>query len=92
MTAQFSFHLTARVAGHRGALASLGLAFPAQAAAAISTAYGLRRIALHGPDPVRGALSARPTKPFSMLDDPRGQLHGAAQVRTRSSVTGARSG
>ncbi|MFC9242936.1 N-acetylmuramoyl-L-alanine amidase [Streptomyces sp. NPDC057136] len=97
MTEQFPFRRTARVAAATAvALASLGLTFPAQAAAEISTADGVRSIALHGPDPARRALSARPTEPFSMLgvtwDDPRAQLGGTAEVRTRSSVSGAWSG
>ncbi|MFB7371205.1 N-acetylmuramoyl-L-alanine amidase [Streptomyces sp. NPDC056222] len=97
MTEQFPFRRTARIAAATAvALASLGLTFPSQAAAEISTVDGVRSIALHGPDPVRRALSARSTEPFSMLgvtwDDPRALLGGTAQVRTRSSVTGAWSG
>ncbi|MGP3631777.1 N-acetylmuramoyl-L-alanine amidase [Streptomyces sp. 24-1644] len=97
MTEQFPFRRTARVAAATAvALASLGLTFPAQAVSEISTANGVRSIALHGSDPARRALSARPTEPFSMLgvtwDDPRAQLGGTAQVRTRSSVTGVWSG
>ncbi|MEU8531440.1 MULTISPECIES: N-acetylmuramoyl-L-alanine amidase [Streptomyces] len=46
----------------------------------------------HGADPGARALSARTTGPFSMIgltwDDPKAQLGGTAQIRTRDARTG----
>ncbi|MGW1884252.1 N-acetylmuramoyl-L-alanine amidase [Streptomyces sp. NPDC001970] len=51
---------------------------------------------MHGSDPAKRALSARSTEPFSMLGvtwaDPRAELGGTAEVRTRDSLTGVWSG
>ncbi|MGW6563949.1 peptidoglycan recognition protein family protein [Streptomyces sp. NPDC054975] len=81
-------------------LAAVGLTAPASAAELPIPEYpsadGVHSIALHGSDPAERALSARHTVPFSMLgvtwNDPRAQLGGSAQVRTRDSATGVWSG
>ncbi|MEV5969667.1 peptidoglycan recognition protein [Streptomyces sp. NPDC051921] len=87
-------------------LASTGLAGPAGSVAgpapalAASAAWtghgGLTSIALDGADPARRTLSARRTAPFSMVGltwaDPRAELGGTAEVRTRDHRTGAWSG
>lgn len=89
------FRRTTRVvAATAVALATLGLTSPATPAAQLPD--GVRSIALHGSDPAQRVLSARGTEPFSMLGvtwaDPRAELGGTAQVRTRDSVTGVWSG
>ncbi|MFD0071368.1 peptidoglycan recognition protein [Streptomyces sp. NPDC127166] len=91
----FRFRRTARVvAATAVTLATLGLTSPVAPAAQIPA--GVRSIALNGSDPAQRALSARSTAQFSMLGvtwaDPRAELGGTAQVRTRDSVTGVWSG
>ncbi|MEV3991395.1 N-acetylmuramoyl-L-alanine amidase [Streptomyces sp. NPDC049837] len=91
-------HLVARtarvVATAAVTLATLGLTAPVTPAA--QTPAGVRSIALQGSDPAQRSLSARRTEPFSMLGvtwaDPRAQLGGTAEVRTRDSATGVWSG
>lgn len=76
------------------ALATLGLTSPATPAAQIPE--GVRSIALPGAEPGHRSLPARRTEPFSMVGvtwaDPRAQLGGTAEVRTRDSATGVWSG
>lgn len=85
------FRRTARVvAATAVTLATLGLTSPVTPAAQMPA--GVQSIALHGSDPAQRTLSARRTEPFSMLGvtwaDPRAELGGTAQVRTREGVTG----
>ncbi|CAM5612727.1 N-acetylmuramoyl-L-alanine amidase [Streptomyces pharetrae] len=85
------FRRTARVVATTAVtLATLGLTSPVTPAA--QHPAGVRSIALHGSDPAQRALPARRTEPFSMLGvtwaDPRAELDGTAQVRTRDRVTG----
>ncbi|MDV9188043.1 peptidoglycan recognition protein [Streptomyces sp. SR27] len=83
-------------------LASTGLTATTTAAAptpvpaspaADGSGHGLRSIRLDGTDPVRRALPSRTTEPFSMIGltwtDPRAELRGTAEVRTRDHRTGA---
>ncbi|MGW8887044.1 N-acetylmuramoyl-L-alanine amidase [Streptomyces sp. NPDC055749] len=89
------FRRTTRVvAATAVALATLGLTSPATPAAQLPD--GVRSIALHGSDPGQRALSARHTEPFSMIGvtwtDPRAELGGTAQVRTRDNASGVWSG
>ncbi|MFI2347973.1 hypothetical protein ACH492_13195 [Streptomyces sp. NPDC019443] len=71
-------------------LATLGLTSPATPAAQIPA--GVRSIALHGSDPAQRSLPARRTEPLSLLGvtwaEPRTELGGTAEVRTRDRATG----
>ncbi|MFJ4908310.1 peptidoglycan recognition protein [Streptomyces sp. NPDC093249] len=82
-------------------LTTTGLAAPAATSApapapTAAAGEGLRSIALDGTDPAHRALTARRTAPFSMIGltwaDPRAELGGTAQVRTRDHATGVWSG
>ncbi|MFH9010498.1 N-acetylmuramoyl-L-alanine amidase [Streptomyces sp. NPDC017943] len=71
------------------ALGALGLAQPARADAS----DGVHTVRVPDGDPHDRSLAPRTTEPFSLLgvtwDDPKAQLEGTAQVRTRSRQTGA---
>ncbi|WP_328726020.1 FG-GAP-like repeat-containing protein [Streptomyces sp. NBC_00259] len=68
---------------------------PAPPAARTAATGGgeVHTVAVPGIDPVQRSLSARTTRPFSMVgltwDDPYARLGGTAEVRTRDSRTGA---
>ncbi|MFB7861367.1 peptidoglycan recognition protein [Streptomyces sp. NPDC056069] len=88
--------LAAVVVASTGLVAPAGsAATPAPALAAAATGAergGLASIALDGADGDRRGLSARRTAPFSMIGltwaDPRAELGGTAEVRTRDHRTG----
>ncbi|AIR96202.1 N-acetylmuramoyl-L-alanine amidase [Streptomyces glaucescens] len=89
------FRRTARVVTTAAVtLATLGLTSPATPAEPHPA--GVRSIALPGSDAALRALPARRTEPFSMVGvtwaDPRAELGGTAQVRTRDRATGVWSG
>nr|WP_236071743.1 FG-GAP-like repeat-containing protein [Streptomyces polyasparticus] len=84
------------------ALAAPAAAAPGQAdahrraAAADAHSGEVHTLDIPGGDPQKRALSARSTRPFSMLgltwDDPDARLTGTAEVRTRSARNGSWSG
>ncbi|MFC7841742.1 N-acetylmuramoyl-L-alanine amidase [Streptomyces sp. NPDC057382] len=71
------------------ALGALGLTQPARA----DSSDGVHTVRVPDGDPHDRSLAPRTTEPFSLLgvtwDDPKAQLEGTAQVRTRSRETGA---
>ncbi|MFJ9434000.1 peptidoglycan recognition protein [Streptomyces sp. NPDC101490] len=88
--------LTTVVLTTTGLAAPAAISVPAPAPTADATGKGLRSIVLGGTDPSYRALAARRTAPFSMIGltwaDPRAELGGTAQVRTRDHLTGVWSG